>query len=120
MPRIASVISHDTDFGTLLAASRLTKLSFILIRSADPLTADDVAQMLIDNLPTMAPELQGERSSPLPAAGCGHDVSPFVSRPPWHRSHGAAPPTPTMPPGGVAIDRCARNENADLRFRRRR
>jgi predicted nuclease of predicted toxin-antitoxin system len=51
------VISHDTDFGTLLAVRRLTKPSFILIRSADPLTADDVAQTLIDNLPTMAPDL---------------------------------------------------------------
>jgi predicted nuclease of predicted toxin-antitoxin system len=64
------VISHDTDFGTLLAVRRLTKPSFILIRSADPLTADDVAHMLIDNLPTMAPDL--DRSDhhlrPRPAA----------------------------------------------------
>ena len=52
------VVSHDTDFGTLLAVCQLTNPSFILFRSADPLTADDVAHMLIDNLPTMAPDLE--------------------------------------------------------------
>jgi len=51
------LISHDTDFATLLAFSGKTKPSFILIRSSDPLTADDVARMLLNNLETMADEL---------------------------------------------------------------
>ncbi len=51
------VISHDTDFGTLLAARRATKPSFILIRSSDPLTGSQIAQMIIDNLDTMEADL---------------------------------------------------------------
>jgi predicted nuclease of predicted toxin-antitoxin system len=34
------IISHDTDFGALLAFRRLSAPSFILIRSSDPLTPD--------------------------------------------------------------------------------
>jgi predicted nuclease of predicted toxin-antitoxin system len=51
------VISHDTDFGTLLAVRRLTKPSFILIRSSDPLTAEDVAELIKANLAAMADDL---------------------------------------------------------------
>ena len=51
------IISHDTDFGTLLAARRQSKPSFILVRSADPLTTTQIAAMIIDNLDTMASDL---------------------------------------------------------------
>jgi len=40
------IVSHDTDFGTLLAIRRQTKPSLVLIRSSDPLTADQVADLL--------------------------------------------------------------------------
>lgn len=51
------IISHDTDFGTLLAVRRQSKPSFVLVRSADPLTADQVAGLIIDNLDVMADDL---------------------------------------------------------------
>lgn len=51
------IISHDTDFGTLLAARRASKPSFILVRSADPLTTAQIAALIIDNLDTMASDL---------------------------------------------------------------
>jgi predicted nuclease of predicted toxin-antitoxin system len=51
------VVSHDTDFGTLLAIRRLSKPSFILIRSADPLTANQIADLIIDNIATMTEDL---------------------------------------------------------------
>lgn len=51
------IISHDTDFGTLLPRHQ-TKPSFILVRSADPLTTTQIADLIIDNLDTMAGDLQ--------------------------------------------------------------
>ena len=51
------IISHDTDFGTLLAHRQLSKPSFILIRSSDPIPPDDQAEMLTDNMETVAADL---------------------------------------------------------------
>jgi predicted nuclease of predicted toxin-antitoxin system len=39
------IISHDTDFGALLAFRRVSAPSFILIRSSDPLTPDEQAKL---------------------------------------------------------------------------
>lgn len=50
------IVSHDTDFGTLLAVRRQSKPSFVLVRSADPHT-DQVARLIIDNLDVMAADL---------------------------------------------------------------
>jgi len=52
------VISHDTDFGTLLAHRRLTKPSFILVRSSDPIDVPDQAGLIIANLGTLADDLE--------------------------------------------------------------
>jgi predicted nuclease of predicted toxin-antitoxin system len=51
------IISHDTDFGTLLAVRGQSKPSFVVVRSADPLTADQVARLIIDNLDVMAEDV---------------------------------------------------------------
>ena len=51
------IVSHDTDFGTLLAVQRRSKPSFILIRSAEPLTTLQIATLLIDNADVMLEEL---------------------------------------------------------------
>jgi predicted nuclease of predicted toxin-antitoxin system len=51
------IISHDTDFGTLLAVSGQSKPSFILVRSADPLTAEQLGRLLLDNLNVMTNDL---------------------------------------------------------------
>lgn len=51
------VVSHDTDFGALLALSRRTKPSFILFRSSDPVTPDEQANLIASNLETFADEL---------------------------------------------------------------
>lgn len=52
------IISHDTDFGTLLAFRRLTKPSFILIRSSDPLTPDEQGTLLVANIGAVAEDLE--------------------------------------------------------------
>jgi predicted nuclease of predicted toxin-antitoxin system len=52
------IISHDTDFGTLLAFRRVSTPSFILIRSSDPLTPDEHAMLIIDNLDAIIDDLQ--------------------------------------------------------------
>jgi predicted nuclease of predicted toxin-antitoxin system len=51
------VVSHDTDFGTLLALRRASKPSFVLIRSADPLTTTQILELLLSNLDVMADDL---------------------------------------------------------------
>lgn len=51
------IVSHDTDFGTLLALQRRSKPSFILIRSADSLTATEIAALIIDNFGVMVEDL---------------------------------------------------------------
>jgi predicted nuclease of predicted toxin-antitoxin system len=51
------IISHDTDFGALLAFRRLSAPSFILIRSSDPLTPDEQADLITANLDTVAADL---------------------------------------------------------------
>lgn len=52
------VVSHDTDFGTLLAFRRASRPSLILFRSSDPITPDDQAALIIANLAGMADELK--------------------------------------------------------------
>lgn len=51
------IISHDTDFGALLVFRRLSAPSFILIRSSDPLTPDQQADMIVANLAAMSEDL---------------------------------------------------------------
>jgi predicted nuclease of predicted toxin-antitoxin system len=48
------IISHDTDFGTLLAARRQSKPSFVLVRSADPFSTTQIAALILDNLNVVA------------------------------------------------------------------
>ncbi len=51
------VISHDTDFGTLLAFRRLHRPSFILIRSSDPLTVEEQAELILSNFGAITTDL---------------------------------------------------------------
>jgi predicted nuclease of predicted toxin-antitoxin system len=53
------VVSHDTDFGALLAFRVLTRPSFIQFRSSDPITPDEQAALIISNLDSFADELEG-------------------------------------------------------------
>jgi predicted nuclease of predicted toxin-antitoxin system len=52
------VVSHDTDFGTLLAFQRRSKPSFILIRSSDPMTPDDHAALIVANFDAISADLE--------------------------------------------------------------
>ena len=52
------IISHDTDFGTLLAYRELSKPSFILIRSSDPVDVDHQARLIVANLDAMSDDLE--------------------------------------------------------------
>lgn len=57
------IVSADSDFGELLAASRgATRPSVVLLRSADRLTSDEQAALLAANLPTVAE--QSDRGFP--------------------------------------------------------
>lgn len=51
------IVSADTDFGTLLALSGDTRPSIILFRSRSALTADQHAELILDNLDDIAPDL---------------------------------------------------------------
>ena len=51
------VVSHDTDFGTLLAFRRVSKPSFVLLRSSDPLPPDEQAALIINNLDVIEEDL---------------------------------------------------------------
>jgi predicted nuclease of predicted toxin-antitoxin system len=53
------IVSADSDFGELLAASRgATRPSVVLLRSADRLTPDGQAALLVANLPVVAQDLE--------------------------------------------------------------
>jgi len=52
------VVSHDTDFGTLLAFRSLSQPSFILIRSSDPMTPTDHAALIVANLDAISADLE--------------------------------------------------------------
>lgn len=53
------IVSADTDFGELLAATRgATRPSVVLLRSADRLTPDEQAALLAANLPAIAGDLE--------------------------------------------------------------
>lgn len=52
------LVSHDTDFGALLAFRGLTAPSFILFRSSDPITPDEQAALIIANLEELTGELE--------------------------------------------------------------
>jgi predicted nuclease of predicted toxin-antitoxin system len=52
------IVSADTDFGELLAVSRASRPSVVLLRSADHLTPDQQADLLLANLPAVAAELE--------------------------------------------------------------
>jgi predicted nuclease of predicted toxin-antitoxin system len=54
---LRTLISADTDFGTLLARTGATAPSFILIRRASGRRATDQAALIIDNLDAIAEDL---------------------------------------------------------------
>jgi predicted nuclease of predicted toxin-antitoxin system len=51
------LVTADADFGSLLAASGQPSPSVVLLRSADHLTPDQQADLLLANLETLTPEL---------------------------------------------------------------
>ena len=52
-----TVVSADTDFGTILATTGADGPSFILFREADLILARDYVRVLLLALPTLGPEL---------------------------------------------------------------
>ena len=51
------IICADTDFGELLAVAGAARPSMVLLRSADHLTPDQQAGLLVTNLPAVTAEL---------------------------------------------------------------
>jgi predicted nuclease of predicted toxin-antitoxin system len=51
------VLSSDTDFGAILARRGELKPSLLLLRHRNEIAPADQAQLVIDNLPTLAAEL---------------------------------------------------------------
>src|SRR5207237_567616 len=52
------LVSEDTDFGSLLARSGSSAPSFVLIRTAEPMTAEQQTALLVANLPAVEAELE--------------------------------------------------------------
>lgn len=52
------IVSEDTDVGALLAQRRLSRPSFVLVRSIEPLTPQQQAMLLAANLPAVEQELE--------------------------------------------------------------
>jgi predicted nuclease of predicted toxin-antitoxin system len=52
------VVSEDTDFSALLSRSGAGAPSFILLRTRDPLTPDELAGLIVANLPGIAAHLE--------------------------------------------------------------
>lgn len=52
------IVSEDTDFGALLARSGARTPSFVLVRGADPLTAEARAALIAAALPELASDLE--------------------------------------------------------------
>ncbi len=52
------IISADTDFGTILALRNSTRPSYVLLRRTQGLSAEEIAELLSTNLPTVREELE--------------------------------------------------------------
>lgn len=52
------LVSEDTDFAALLSRAGARAPSFVLLRTGDPLTPDEVAELIIVNLPRIAADLE--------------------------------------------------------------
>ncbi len=52
-----TIVSHDTDFGTLLAFRNISSPSFVLIRSSDSMTPDEQAELVLGNLALIEDDL---------------------------------------------------------------
>ena len=52
------LVSADTDFGALLARTRATRPSFVLVRRAVGRGVPELATVIIDNLPVVENDLQ--------------------------------------------------------------
>lgn len=52
------VVSEDTDFAALLSRSGAQAPSFVLLRTRDPLTPDQLAALIVANLPQLSADLE--------------------------------------------------------------
>src|SRR5216683_7069745 len=75
------IISADTNFGELLAVTSATLPSVVLLRSADHLTPDQQATLLVANSPPSPPNSTPAPPYPSPAAGSASGRSPSTPHP---------------------------------------
>lgn len=57
LDRSQVIVSADSDFGTMLALTGMSSPSLILLRSADHLSPDEQAHLLLANFPAVAHDL---------------------------------------------------------------
>jgi len=95
------IISADTNFGELLAVTSATLPSVVLLRSADHLTPDQQATLLVANSPPSPPNSTPAPPYPSPAAGSASGRSPSTPHPTRHSAKQLAqqhrPPTAAKP-----------------------